>query len=89
MKDEHEHSHMDKLKMKQEMLNAMDEKELRAFITGYMLGQKKVFKFLKSHSGCACGGSGGCGGGCGGGEAGGCKGKSGCGREDCNCKKEQ
>jgi len=62
-------------KMKEEMLNSMSEKELRAFIKGSMMGQKTVLKQLSSMGGCQCGGS------CGGDSCG-------CGKEDCNCGKE-
>lgn len=67
-------------KMKEEMLNAMGDKELRAFIKGYMMGQKAVLKQLSAMDGCDCGD---------------CKcdsdskeGSCGCGKEDCNCSKD-
>jgi hypothetical protein len=65
-------------KMKEEMLNSMSDKELRAFIKGYMMGQKAVLKQLSAMGGC---GSGGCG----------CSEESscGCGKEECGCGKEE
>ncbi len=77
MKDEKK---MEMWKMKDEMLSAMGDKELRAFIKGYMMGQKAVLKQLSAMGGSDCGGCG-------------CnsdsKGEScGCGKEDCNCGKE-
>ena len=62
-------------KMKEEMLNSMSDKELRAFIKGYMLGEKMVLKQLGSMAGCGCGGSE---------QASSC----GCGKEECSCSKE-
>ncbi|MDE1833674.1 MAG: hypothetical protein KGH58_04630 [Candidatus Micrarchaeota archaeon] len=59
-------------KRKEEMLNSMGDKELRAFIKGYMMGQKAVFKNLDSASSCGCQ----CGSSCG------------CGEKECNCGKE-
>ncbi len=49
-------------KMRKEMLDSMNEKELRAFITGYMLAESKILRKLdsKCHGGCSCG----CGSGC-------------------------
>ncbi len=72
------------LKRREELLNAMGEKELRAFIKGYMMAERTAFKHMKSMGGCAGGcGSQGCS--C----AGGCQGGS-CGSEDkeCNCEKQ-
>lgn len=73
-------------KMKEEMLNSMSEKELRAFIKGYMMGQKTVFKQFASMGGCDCGRDGcpSCSG-----DSCGCGGKDcACGEENCNCGKE-
>ncbi len=64
MKDEKDSFHemrMNRWKMREELLNSMDEKELRAFIKGYMMGQRTVFKHLSAVNEC---GSGSCG--CGG-----------------------
>jgi hypothetical protein len=69
---------MEMMKMKEEMLNSMSDKELRAFIKGYMMGQKMVIKSMSSMGGCGCGE----------GESS-CKGEScACGKEECNCGKE-
>ncbi len=57
-------------KMRKEMLDSMSEKELRAFITGYMMAESKILRKLGSK--CHCGS--GCGSGCG------------CGSSGCNCK---
>lgn len=79
-KDEFLEKRMQMWKKREEMLNSMSEKELRAFIKGYMMGQRQVFKQLNSM--CGCGG--GCQEGCSS-----CKGEScGCGNKDCNCGKE-
>ncbi len=48
-------------KMKKEMLDSMGEKELRAFINGYMMAESKMLKAMSSDSGCGCGCSGSCG----------------------------
>jgi hypothetical protein len=64
MKDEHEdwqERRMKMWKMREEMLNSLSEKELRAFIKGYMMGERTVMRHLKSDhgcrsSGCNCGG---------------------------------
>jgi hypothetical protein len=40
---------------KKEMLAAMGEKELHAFITGYMMAEKMVLKSMSSGRGCGCG----------------------------------
>ena len=56
MNKEQEESHGKKIEMwkkKEELLNAMSENELRAFIKGYMMGQKFIFKQMGS--GCECG----------------------------------
>lgn len=42
-------------KMKREMLDAMSDKELRAFITGYMMAESKILRKLGSTCGCGCG----------------------------------
>ncbi|MDE1861266.1 MAG: hypothetical protein KGH72_06150 [Candidatus Micrarchaeota archaeon] len=83
MKGTNDDSSEDKMKMwkmKEEMLNSMTEKELRAFIKGYMMGQKSVLKQLSSMGGCSCGG-------CGSDSS--CNSDScGCGKEECNCGKD-
>ena len=74
-KGEFSETKMQRWKMKEEMLNAMSDKELRAFIKGYMMAQRMVFKQLNAMSGCSCGdyhGGSSCG----------------CGNKDCNCNKE-
>jgi hypothetical protein len=79
MKDEISEFHAKKMEMwkrKEEMLNSMSEKELRAYIKGYMMGQRSVFKHLDMISGNGCG----CG--CNGGQS------CGCGGSSCNCGKE-
>lgn len=62
---------------RKEMLEAMDEKELRAFILGYMMGQKLILKKMVQMNSSSCE-SGGCN--CGGGSCG-------CGGS-CNCENE-
>ncbi len=42
-------------KMQKEMLNSMGDKELRAFITGYMMAESKILKAMNSECGCGCG----------------------------------
>ncbi len=80
-KDGFSEKKMEMWKMREELLNSMSDKELRAFIKGYMMGQKMVMKQLSA--------MGGCGSGCGCGEESSCKGEScGCGKEECNCGKE-
>lgn len=93
MKDEKENFHerkMEMFKKREEFLKSMDEKELRAFIKGYMLAERITFKRLKSvvacgcdncceescreSSSCGCGSSG--------------NGSCGCGQENCNCGKQ-
>lgn len=66
---------MEMWKKKEELLNAMSEKELRAFIKGYMMGQKSIFKQMNSEYECSCGV--------------GCheERSCGCGNEGCNCEK--
>ena len=54
-KDEFYEKKMQMWKKREELLNSMSEKELRAFIKGYMLAEKMVFKQLNSMSGCECG----------------------------------
>ena len=72
-------------KRREELLNAMSDKELRAFIKGYMMAERMVFKQL--NSGCGCQGGGCQGGSCQDGSS--CKGEScGCGEKNCNCGKE-
>ena len=41
-------------KRREEMLNSMNEKELRAFIKGYMMAQRMAFRKNRMH-GCQCG----------------------------------
>ena len=66
-------------KMKEELLNSMSDKELRAFIKGYMMAERMVFKQLKALNGCDCGSCS---------ENSSCKGEScGCGGKGCNCSK--
>jgi len=72
-KDEFHERKMEMWKRKQEFIDSLSEKELRAFIKGYMMGQRTVFKQLGSKHG--CGGHGGPSQSCG------------CGRTDCNCGK--
>ncbi len=68
MKDEnggHHEMRMRMWKMREELLNSMGEKELRAFIKGYMMGQHMLLRKFRKHGG--CGGNGErCGGNCGG-----------------------
>lgn len=81
-KGNYDEQKMQMWKMKEEMLNSMNDKELRAFIKGYMMGQKAVIKQLSAMG--ECGSSG-----CGCGQESSCKGEScGCGKEECNCGKE-
>ena len=42
-------------KMRKEMLDSMSEKELRAFITGYMMAESKILRAMSSECGCGCG----------------------------------
>ena len=79
MNSEKTESHERKMEMwkkKEELLNAMNENELRAFIKGYMMGQKSIFKQIDSTNECGCGGH--------------CHEESSCrcGNNDCNCGKE-
>jgi hypothetical protein len=63
-------------KMRQEMLNSMGEKELRAFISGYIMSQSMMLRKMGSRHGHGFG----CGHGCGCGSECNCKGGS------CNCE---
>ncbi len=81
MEDQKEKFHERRMEMRkkmEELLNTMDEKELRSFIKGYMLGEMKASKRMKHGCGrgsCNCNNaSSGCG----------CEG--GCGKEGCNCR---
>lgn len=65
---------MQMMKMRDEMLNAMSDKELRAFIKGYMIAERTAFKHMMAMNSCQCG--------CGEGSS--CA----CGKENCNCGKE-
>lgn len=47
-------------KMRKEMLDSMSEKELRAFITGYMMAESKILRKLGSRGSCGCGQGCGC-----------------------------
>ncbi len=84
-KDEFLDKKMRMWKMRDELLNAMGEKELRAFIKGYMMAERSVFKNLRkmNQANDDCGRCNECS----------CKGEScGCGDKDCkecNCEKEQ
>ncbi len=72
--DEHFERRMLMWKKRDEMLNALSEKELRAFIKGYMMGEHMVFRKLRKMNQCQCGSCGSCG----------------CGdNSSCNCDKEQ
>ena len=93
MKDGKEEFHerrLEMLKKREEFLKSMDEKELRAFIKGYMMAERITFKRLKSVVGCSCDNcceescreSSSCG-------CGSCGNSScGCGQENCNCSKK-
>jgi len=58
MKDEKDsffEKKMEMWKKREEIMNSMSEKELRAFIKGYMMGQGMAFKVLKKmERGCSC-----------------------------------
>jgi hypothetical protein len=69
MKNERMEHKMMMWKMRKEMLDSMNEKELRAFITGYMMSESMILRKLGSKCSCGCH----CGQGCN------CKGGS------CNC----
>jgi hypothetical protein len=73
MSKEHMEMKMEMMKMMEERLNAMSDKELRSFIKGYLMGEEKAFKHLSAMTG-------GCG--CGGGKC------PGCGQANCTCGKE-
>ena len=75
IKDEKIERKMAMWKMKKEMFDSMDEKELRAYITGYTMAEHMLLKKLLPKPECGCG----CGCGCGGGQ--GCDCKEG----QCNC----
>lgn len=78
-KDEFYEKRMQMWKKREELLNSMSEKELRAFIKGYMMAQRMVFRQLSSMCGC--------GGGCQEGSS--CKSEPcRCNDKDCNCNKE-
>ncbi|MDE1865777.1 MAG: hypothetical protein KGH94_04045 [Candidatus Micrarchaeota archaeon] len=66
-------------KMREEFINSMSDKELKAFIKGYMMGERTIFKRLSKMQGCGCG----CGGGCS------CGGSCNCDEKECNCGKEE
>lgn len=82
MKEEGEHGHdfrMQRWKMREEMLNSMSEKELRAFIKGYMISEHTLLRHLNRRH-CQCGSCSERGSQCGGGS---CS----CGNEECKgCK---
>jgi hypothetical protein len=79
-KDEFSEKKRQMWKRREELLNSMSEKELRAFIKGYMMAERMAFKRLNSACGCQ---SGGCQ------EGSSCRSEScGCGEKNCNCGKE-
>ena len=57
-KDEFSEKKKQMWKRREELLNAMSDKELRAFIKGYMMAERMVFKQLNSAGGCGCQGGG-------------------------------
>lgn len=69
-KDERMEYRMKMWRMREEKFNSMGEKELRAFITGYMTAESMLLRKLSKKHGCSCGQHGG---------------ECGCGQE-CNCK---
>ncbi len=73
-------------KMRKEMLDSMNEKELRAFITGYMMAESKILRKLgsKCNGGYGCGSGSGCSCGCGSGCSCGC-GAGSCTNGECEC----
>ncbi len=80
---------METLKRMEDLLKSMDEKELRAFIKGYMLAERITFKRLKSVIASECDGCGGECKVCSSCNCGSCGSSScGCGQENCNCGKE-
>lgn len=76
-KNESHEKKMEMWKMRDELLNSMSDKELRAFIKGYMMAQRMAFKQIKLMHECGCGS-------CQGGQSESC----GCGNKECNCGKE-
>ncbi len=59
VKEEHE-GKAEMFRRREELLKSMDEKELRAFIKGYMMAERMTFRRMKSVSSCCsddCGGS--------------------------------
>ena len=80
MKDDRMERRMKMWKMRKETLDSMDEKELRAFITGYMMAERMILKKLSPKKDCGCGCR--CGNGCS------CGNESGCGCQggSCNCE---
>ena len=67
---------MQMVKVMNDTLNSMGDKELRAFIKGHMMAEEMIFKALKSMFGgneCSSCGSGSCG----------------CGNKECHCGKEE
>ncbi|MGC8479619.1 MAG: hypothetical protein ACP5M9_03050 [Candidatus Micrarchaeia archaeon] len=92
-KEEFHAKNMEMWKKREELLKAMNEQELRAFIKGYMMGQRSISKQLDLANGCECNGGCGCGGGCGCSK--GMEQSCGCGNEncgsegkECNCRNE-
>ncbi len=79
-KDAYFEKRMQRWNIREEMLNSMGEKELRAFLRGYMMGERTVLKHLSAAMESQCGG-------CGCGDSS-CKGEScNCGDKDCkDCK---
>ena len=67
-------------KMRKEMLDSLGEKELRAFITGYMMAESR----MKRHHSCGC--NGGCSCGCNRGCSCGCGGGGECSCKECSTK---
>ncbi|MDE1825025.1 MAG: hypothetical protein KGH61_02575 [Candidatus Micrarchaeota archaeon] len=77
-KDEFYEKRMQMWKKREELLNSLSEKELRAFIKGYMMGERMAFRQLNSTEGCQ---SGSC-------QCSTCSGEScGCAGKDCGCGK--
>ncbi len=74
MKDGFMERKMQMMKMQEDRLNAMGDKELRAFIKGYMMAEQMVFKHMSSMGG-AC-------------QSGSCENCK-CGEKECNCGKEE
>lgn len=87
MKDEKIERKMKMWKMRKEMLDSMGEKELRAFITGYLMAEAKMLRKLIPSGSCGCGcGGGGCNCGCGSGCSCGCGSGCSCGCDQGECK---